>query len=119
MWPVSPTEVLWLLLACALHTTGVSDPTVPPTLHGTMGPLPLESAAVERGQLKARTSVAVQCVGVGCNGQHCKAEGMENRDSCARLLSPPVAALSALQYTLQSPFSSSWMQLGVCRVQGE
>lgn len=30
VWPVSPTEALWLLLGCALNTAGVSHPMVPP-----------------------------------------------------------------------------------------
>lgn len=117
VWPVSPTEALCFLLGCALHSAGVSSSRGASA--GSVGPLPLESAAVQSSQLTARTWVTIQRVGVGCNGQHCKAEGMENRDSCARLLSPPVAALPSVQYTLQSPSSSSWMQPGVCRVRGD
>lgn len=54
VWAVSPTEALWFLLGCALHAAGVSHPMEPPTIHSTTGPLPLESAAGESSQLKAR-----------------------------------------------------------------
>lgn len=55
VWPVNPTEALWFLLGCPLHTAGVSHPMVPPAIHGTTGQLPLESAAAESRHLKART----------------------------------------------------------------
>lgn len=113
VWPVSPTEAMWFLLGCALHTAGVSHPMVPPTIHSTMGPLPLECVAVESCQLKARTGVAVQHAGVGCNGQ------WKQGQLCQTPVTSCGCSACCAVPPLQSPFSSSWMQPGVCRVQGE
>jgi len=66
-------------------------------VYSKIGPLRLESAAAQSCKLKAKTLVTAQDLGAGCNGQCCKAEGMENRDSYTRLLSPPVAALLSMQ----------------------